>query len=107
LTALVFGWAVVLTAGAFRLAKAAGVPVAAAGAALTMAAFTIEAGLGGIMEPGSMLNSRPINGGRWYGFGNATFPAYAAAGLVLAGYVAHRLRLAGHWIAAVLAAAVI
>jgi hypothetical protein len=107
LTVLVFAWAVVLTAAAFGLAKAAKVPVAVTGAALTMAAFTIEAALGGIMEPGSMLNSRPVNGGRWYGFGNVTFPVYAAAGLILAGYVAHRLRLAGHRLAGVIVAAII
>jgi hypothetical protein len=107
LTLLVFAWAAVLTAAAFWFAKAFRVPVAVAGAALTMAAFTIEAALGGVMEPGSMLNSRPVNGGRWYGFGNVTFPIYATAGLVLAGYVAHRLRLAGHRLAAVIVAAVI
>jgi hypothetical protein len=107
LTVLVFAWAAVLTAAAFGLAKAARVPVAVAGTALSMAAFTIEAALGGIMEPGSMLNSRPVNGGRWYGFGNVTFALYAAAGLVVAGYVAHRLRLAGHRLAAVIAAAAI
>jgi hypothetical protein len=107
LTVLVFAWASVLTAAAFGLAKAATVPVAVAGATITMAAFTIEAALGGVMEPGSMLNSRPVNGGRWYGFGNVTFPVYAAAGLILAGYVAHRLRLAGHRLAAVIIAAVI
>jgi hypothetical protein len=107
LTVLVFAWAAVLTAAAFRLAKTFKIPVAVAGAALTLAAFTVEAALGGIMEPGSMLNSRPVNGGRWYGFGNVTFPVYAAAGLLLAGYVAHRLRLSGHRPAAVIAAAVI
>ena len=42
-----------------------------------------------------MLNSRPIFGLRWYGFGNVTFAAYASAGLVLAGYVAHRFLAAG------------
>jgi hypothetical protein len=107
LTMIVFAWAAVLTAAAFELAKVFKVPVAVAGAAITMAAFTIESALGGVMEPGSMLNSRPVNGGRWYGFGNVSFPVYAAAALILAGYVAHRLRLAGHRLAAVVAAAVI
>ena len=40
------------------------------------------------MQPGSLLNSRPIFGLRWYGFGNVTFAAYATAGLLVAGYVA-------------------
>ena len=47
------------------------------------------------MQPGSLLNSRPIFGLRWYGFGNITFAAYATAGLLLAGYLAHRLRPPG------------
>jgi len=47
------------------------------------------------MQPGSMLNSRPIFGLRWYGFGNVTFAAYASAGLLLAGYIAHRCLAAG------------
>jgi hypothetical protein len=47
------------------------------------------------MEPGSMLNSRPVNGGRWYGFGNVTFAVYASATLIVLGYLAHRLRMAG------------
>ena len=57
-------------------------------AALPVAAFTVDAALGAPMQPGSMLNSRPIYGLRWYGFGNVTFAAYASAGLLLAGYVA-------------------
>ena len=67
-------------------------PFAVVAAAVTVAAFTVDAALGGVMEPGSMLNSRPVNGGRWYGFGNVTFAVYAAATLVLVGYLAHRLR---------------
>ena len=50
-----------------------------------------------------MINSRPIFGLRWYGFGNVTFAAYAGAGLILAGYVAHRLLMAGRRAAAVAA----
>ena len=38
-----------------------------------------------------MLNSKPTNGGRWYGFGNVTFAIYAGATLVLIGYLAQRL----------------
>ena len=57
------------------------------------------------MEPGSLLNSRPIYGLRWYGFGNVTFAAYAGAVLVLAGWVAHRLLPQGRRRAAVVAVA--
>ena len=34
-------------------------------------------------------NSRPVNGGGWYGFGNVTFAVCGAATLVLFGYLAH------------------
>ena len=54
-----------------------------------------------------MLNSRPVNGGRWYGFGNVTFAVYAAATLVLVGYLAHRLRTTGHRRAALVSVVVI
>ncbi len=107
LSALVATFALVLTATALGLARAARAPVALVGAAISVAVFTCDAALGGLMQPGSMLNSRPSNGGRWYGFGNVTFAAYAAAGLVLAGLVAHRLRTAGHERGALIAAAVI
>jgi hypothetical protein len=107
LSALVAAWAVLLTATAVGLARATKAPVALVGAALSVAVFTCDAALGGLMQPGSLLNSRPSNGGRWYGFGNVTFAAYAAAGLVLAGLVSHRLRRAGHSRAALRAAAVI
>jgi hypothetical protein len=59
------------------------------------------------MQPGSLLNSRPIFGLRWYGFGNVTFAAYASTGLLLAGYIAHRLLTAGRRGAALAAIAVI
>ena len=107
LTALVGTFALVLTATALGLARAARAPVALVGAAISVAVFTCDAALGGLMQPGSMLNSQPSNGGRWYGFGNVTFAAYAAAGLVLAALVAHRLRRTGHERWALAAAAVI
>ena len=83
---------------------AAGVPNIIAATAITVAAFTVDAALGAVMQPGSMLNSRPIYGLRWYGFGNVTFAAYASAGLLLAGYVSHRCLAAGRRGAAVAAA---
>ena len=101
------GWAAILTGAALLLARVVGVPAAIAGAALTVAAFTVDAALGGPMQPGSLVNSRPIFGLRWYGFGNVTFGAYASAGLLLAGYVAHRFLLRGRQRAAIAAVALV
>jgi hypothetical protein len=101
------GWGIALTVAVFAGAKRLNVPFAVAGAAVTVTAFTIDAALGGVMEPGSMLNSRPVNGGRWYGFDNVTFAVYAAAALVLAGYLAGRLQATGHRRAALVSVAVI
>jgi hypothetical protein len=104
LSLLVAAWSVILTALALLVGRLAGVPNIIAAAGITVAAFTVDAALGAVMQPGSMLNSRPIFGLRWYGFGNVTFAAYATAGLLLAGYVAHRLLAAGRRGAAVAAA---
>jgi hypothetical protein len=92
---VVSGWGIVLTVIALTAARHLDLPVAVAGAALTVAAFSADAALGAVMEPGSMLNSRPVNGGRWYGFGNVTFAVYASAALIVLGYLAHWLRMAG------------
>jgi hypothetical protein len=101
------GWTAILTGSALLLARFIPAPAAITGVALTVAAFTIDAALGGALQPGSLLNSRPIFGLRWYGFGNVTFASYAAAGLILAGYVAHRFLLARRRRAAVVAVAAI
>jgi hypothetical protein len=101
------GWSIALTVAVLAGAKGLKVPFAVAGAAVTVTVFTVDAALGGVMEPGSMLNSRPVNGGRWYGFGNVTFAVYAAAALVLVGYLAHRLQASGHRRAALISVAVI
>jgi hypothetical protein len=101
----VIAWSAVLTLAALALGRRLRVPAAIAGAALTVTVLTVDAALGGLLQPGSMLNSRPIYGLRWYGFGNVTFSVYATAGLLLAGYVAHRFRLGGHPRAAVVAVA--
>ncbi|GAA1434170.1 hypothetical protein GCM10009616_27840 [Microlunatus lacustris] len=103
----VIGWSLLLTAAALALAARLAVPAAVAGAALTVAAFTVDAALGGPMQAGSMLNSRPIFGWRWYGFGNVTFAVYATAALVLAGWLAQRFLATGHRRAAVVAVAVV
>ena len=107
LSLLVATWSVILTALALLIGRLAHVPNAIAAAAITVAAFTVDAALGAVMQPGSMLNSRPIFGLRWYGFGNVTFAAYASAGLFLAGYLAHRYLIAGKRIAAVAVAGII
>ena len=93
--------ATVLTLAALGLSRLTRMPPPVAGAALTVAAFTVDAALGGPMQPGSLLNSRPIFGLRWYGFGNVTFAAYASAGLLLAGWIASRYLAAGRRRAAV------
>jgi hypothetical protein len=100
---VVAAWSVILTALALFLGRLAHVPNIIAATALTVAAFTFDAALGAVMQPGSLLNSRPIFGLRWYGFGNVTFAGYATAGLILAGYVAHCFLVAGRRVAAVAA----
>ena len=102
-------WAVagVLTLLAVALSRRTALPPPVAGALISVVAFTVDAALGGPLEPGSLLNSRPIYGLRWYGFGNVTFAAYAGAALVLAGWVAHRLLLRGRRRAAVVAVAAV
>ena len=103
LSVLVAAWSVILTLLALLAARLVQIPNVIAATALTVAAFTLDAALGAVMQPGSMINSRPIFGLRWYGFGNVTFAAYAGAGLILAGYVAHRFLTAGRRAAAVAA----
>ena len=95
LSVLVALWLVILTPLALMVGRLASVPNIIAATAITVAAFTVDAALGAVMQPGSMLNSRPIYGLRWYGFGNVTFAAYASAGLILAGYIAHRCLAVG------------
>ena len=107
LTAASVVWLSALAIASLLIARVSRAPVAVTGAALTVAAFTADAALGGVMEPGSMLNSRPIYGLRWYGFGNVTFAAYASNALVLAGYLAHRFGLAGRRIAPVVTVLVV
>ena len=66
------------------------IPPAVAGAVLTVTALSVDAVTGGLMQRGSLLNPWPMDGGRWYGFGNVTFAVYAAAGLVVVGYLTAR-----------------
>jgi hypothetical protein len=95
LSMLALGLSVVLTGTALAAARGFAVPVAAAGAAIAMVTLTIDAALGGPLQLGSMLNPRPLDGGRWYGFGNITFAAYASVTLVVVGYAASLLQKAG------------
>jgi hypothetical protein len=104
---VVVAWSAILTALALLVGRLAQVPAIIAATALSVAAFTFDAALGGVMQPGSLINSRPIFGLRWYGFGNVTFAAYASAGLILAGYLAHRYLATGRRVAAIVAVAVV
>ncbi|GAA3563628.1 hypothetical protein GCM10022197_18990 [Microlunatus spumicola] len=103
----VWGVIGVLTLLAVAVSRRTSLPPPVAGALISVVAFTVDAALGGPMEPGSLLNSRPVYGLRWYGFGNVTFAAYAGAVLVLAGWVAHRFLLRDRRRAAVVAVAAI
>jgi len=76
-------------------------------AAFTVTILTVDAALGAVMQPGSMLNSKPTNGGRWYGFGNVTFAIYAGATLVLIGYLAERLCAANRKPSAIITMAIV
>jgi hypothetical protein len=96
-------WLAILTTLALLIGRITQIPNIIAATALNVMAFTIDAALGAVMQPGSLLNSRPIFGLRWYGFGNVTFAAYATAGLLLAGYIAHRYLVADRRGAAVVA----
>ncbi|HET9301626.1 MAG TPA: hypothetical protein VFO20_02520 [Propionibacteriaceae bacterium] len=104
---VVVAWSAILTALAVLVARLAQIPTIIAATVLSVAAFTFDAALGAVMQPGSLINSRPIFGLRWYGFGNVTFAAYASAGLILAGYVAHRCLATGRRVAAIVAVAVV
>jgi hypothetical protein len=100
---VVVAWSAILTALAVLLGRLVQIPSIIAASVLSVAAFTFDAALGAVMQPGSLINSRPIFGLRWYGFGNVTFAAYASAGLILAGYVAHRCLSANRRAAAIVA----
>lgn len=104
---LVVAWLLILTPLALLIGRLAAAPSIIAATGISVAAFTVDAALGAVLQPGSLLNSRPIFGLRWYGFGNVTFAAYASAGLLLAGYIAHRFLTAGRRGAALAAVGVI
>ncbi len=100
-------WWTVFTAAALLLGRHIRVPPVIVASGLTVLAFTADAALGGPLQSGSMLNSRPIYGLRWYGFGNTTFAAYATSALLVAGYLAHRLLAEGRRRAALITVAAI
>jgi hypothetical protein len=104
---VVIVWLLILTLLAVLVGRRARVPTIIAAAVISVAAFTVDAALGAVMQPGSLINSRPIFGLRWYGFGNVTFAGYASAGLLLAGYIAHRCLATGRRAAALVAVGVI
>jgi hypothetical protein len=104
---VVIVWLLILTLLAVLVSRRARVPTIIVAAVISVAAFTVDAALGAVMQPGSLINSRPIFGLRWYGFGNVTFAGYASAGLLLAGYIAHRCLATGRRAAALVAVGVI
>ena len=91
---VVSGWGIVLTVIALTAARHLNLR-SQSGRCVDGGCVQRRCGLGGGDEPGSMLNSRPVNGGRWYGFGNVTFAVYASATLIVLGYLGHRLHMAG------------
>ena len=99
-------WAI-LAAATYGLARLLPVPPVIVASGLVVAAFTADAALGGPLQSGSLLNSRPIDALRWYGFGNITFAAYATTATAAGRLLAHRLLAAGQRRAAVIAVAVI
>lgn len=103
---VVGAWAV-LAVAAYALSRRPAVPPVIVASALIVAALTADAALGGPLQSGSLLNSRPVDALRWYGFGNSTFAAYATTGLLLAGYLAAQRLAAGQRRAAVATVAVI
>jgi hypothetical protein len=82
----------VLAETTLRVARRHDVPLAVVASAATTGVLLLDAVSGGLLQEGSLLNPRSLDGGRWYGFGNLTFAVYASAGLVLTGHVVSRLR---------------
>ena len=87
--------ATVLTTAASAAARRWRVPVAVVAAGLLVAVLSVDAATGGMLQQASLLNPRPLDGGRWYGFGNLTFALYACSALVLVGYLLQRARRTG------------
>lgn len=54
--------------------------------------LVVDAVLGTPLQVGSMFAQGPVIGGRFYGFGNSTFPVIAVATLTLAAVAANRLQ---------------
>lgn len=71
------------------------VPTAVVTAAFLVLVLGVDAATGGMGQEASLLNPRPLDGGRWYGFGNLTFAFYACSSLVLVGHLLHRVRSTG------------
>ena len=103
----VAGCCITLTLIGMAASEHLNISIGVVAAAFTTVFLTIDAALGAVMQPGSMLNSKPTNGGRWYGFGNVTFAVYASATLVLIGYLAQRLDAASRRPAAIITMGVV
>lgn len=59
--------------------------------AIAFLVLLVDGVLGTPLQVGSMFTDGPVFGGRFYGFGNSAFAAFAVAALVIAGSVAQRL----------------
>ena len=90
LVALTLALTVGLALVAKRCARDLEVPTALVAAAATVVVLTADAATGGLLQRASLLDLRPLDGGRWYGFGNTTFAVYAEAVLVVVGWLVAR-----------------
>lgn len=87
----------VALAVAARLAsRRSGAPAPVVLAGLLLLVLAVDAATGGMGQEASLLNPRPLDGGRWYGFGNLTFAFYACSALVVVGHLLHRAQRTGH-----------
>lgn len=96
LVGVVLAWTLVLTFIVSKCAQVLAVPAAVLAAGATLLVLTADAATGGLLQRNSLLDLRPLDGGRWYGFGNLTFAFYACAALVLVGHLLHRVQRTGH-----------
>jgi hypothetical protein len=103
----VAGMCATLTAIGVAASERLNTSIGVVAAAFTVTILSVDAALGAVVQPGSLLNSKPTNGGRWYGFGNVTFAVYACASLVLIGYLAQRLDAASRRPSAIITMAIV
>lgn len=81
--------------------------VAVVAAGVSWLLTTVDGVTGTVLQQGSVFGITPTSGARYFGFGNTTFGAYAAAALVLAGALAVGGRAVGRRRAGLVAAVVV